>query len=97
MQSRPPLIGQCVLEHQLGTLSSITAEHPIKSQSIYARSLEFGQKAIDLDLLRKLLPDSWRHTFIASNVSVRSAIRAGKTNTPQSVKCWTFKFRWSKF
>ena len=63
----------------------------INLNHFYARSLEFGQKAIDLDLLRKLLPDSRRHQFIASNVSVSSAIRAGKTNKPQTVKCWVFE------
>ena len=62
----------------------------INLNHFYARSLEYGQKAIDLDLLRKLLPDSRRHKFIASNVSVSSAIRAGNTKKPQTVKCWTF-------
>ena len=63
----------------------------INLNEFYALCLHHGQKAIDLDLLRKLLIDSKRHTLIARNEPTRSAIRAGDALKPQIVKCWIFK------
>ena len=63
----------------------------INLNEFYALCIHHGQKAIDLDLLRKLLIDSKRHTLIARNEPTRSAIRAGEALKPQIVKCWIFK------
>ena len=62
----------------------------INLNEFYALSLKYGQKVIDLDLLRKLLPDSRRHKWTGSNIPICSAIRNGKTSQALTVKCWTF-------
>ena len=63
----------------------------INLNHFFACALENGQKPENVESLRKLLVDSKRHTFIASNVPTRSAIRAGDISKPQVVKCWIFK------
>ena len=62
----------------------------INLNHFYAQSLQYGQKAIDLNLLRKLLPDSRRHKFVRKNAAICSAIRSGHSNKPLTVKCWIF-------
>lgn len=64
------------------------------NEELYAISLKHyeerckdrGQRPPDMKLLKKLLPNSKRHEFVAKNRSVRSVLLNGKT-----VKCWIFK------